>query len=70
MKNKLHKIILSAVVLLNAPVALCQATEPPPPPPTPPPGLPIDAGVVLLFAGALGLALYYFKNINEKKASK
>nr|WP_294939574.1 hypothetical protein [uncultured Flavobacterium sp.] len=56
------------VVLLNASVAFSQEA-PPPPPPTPPPGLPIDAGIVLLLAGAFGLAFYYFKNINTKKAS-
>jgi hypothetical protein len=69
MKNNLHKILMSAVVLLNAPVAFSQE-GPPPPPPTPPPGLPIDAGVVVLLVGALGLAFYYFKNSHTKKASK
>jgi hypothetical protein len=68
MKNSLHKIILSAVVLLNASVAFSQEA-PPPPPPTPPPGLPVDAGIAFLIVGALGLAGYYIKNINTKKAS-
>jgi len=67
MKNSLHKIILSTVVLLNASVAFSQ--EPPPPPPTPPPGLPADAGIAILLVGALGLAIYYLRNINTKKAS-
>lgn len=60
--------MLSVVVLLNASVAFSQEA-PPPPPPTPPPGLPVDAGIAVLLVGALGLAIYYFKNTNTKKAS-
>jgi len=71
MKSALYKKIMYAAVLLNSVVLFAQADEPPtPPPPTPPPGLPVDAGVLLLLVGALGLGFYYFKNMNTKKASK
>lgn len=71
MKSALYKKMLFAVVLLNSVVMFAQTEEPPtPPPPTPPPGLPVDAGVLLLLVGALGLGFYYFKNISNKKASK
>ncbi|HSD14105.1 MAG TPA: hypothetical protein VLB74_05620 [Flavobacterium sp.] len=68
MKNSLQKLIVIAVVLFNVPVVFSQSE--PPPPPTPPPGLPIDTGVAVLLAGALGLAFYYLKNSRTKKASK
>ena len=70
MKNNLHKIVLSLGALLNASLVFSQDGPPEPPPPTPPPGLPVDAGVLLLLVGALGLGFYYFKNISSKKASK
>ncbi|MBP8066591.1 MAG: hypothetical protein KAY31_03875 [Flavobacterium sp.] len=71
MKSAPYKRILFAAVLLNNVVLFAQTEEPPtPPPPTPPPGLPVDAGVLLLLVGALGLGFYYFKNISTKKASK
>ncbi|MEW5676714.1 hypothetical protein ABGT15_10405 [Flavobacterium enshiense] len=70
MKNNLHKIVLSFGALLNASLVFSQSEPPTPPPPTPPPGLPVDAGVLLLLAGALGLGFYYYKNISTKKASK
>ena len=39
---------------------------PPPPPPTPPPGLPIDSGIVFLFAAALFYGIY--KVIKHKQS--
>ncbi len=54
MKKNTLKIVLLVVVLMTAEFIFAQT--PPANRPPPPPGLPIDGGVIALFAVALGYA--------------
>jgi hypothetical protein len=53
-KNMLASILFFFVGLIS----MAQGGTPPPPMPPPPPGLPIDNGIILLFAAALTYGAY------------
>jgi len=59
MKNSTLKIVLFIAVLMMAQVLFAQNTPPNRPPP--PPGLPIDGGILALFAVAFGYAIKKLK---------
>lgn len=53
----INLLILTTLVSLSAYAA--PAGGPPPPPTPPPPGLPINEGVLYLFAAALAYGVYF-----------
>jgi hypothetical protein len=58
MANKYFRVIFLVAFLLVTDIALCQGGLPPPPP-----GLPIDGGILGLFALGVGYAI---KKIHDK----
>lgn len=66
----MNKILTLIIVLFGVQAAIAAEPTPPPPTPPPPPGLPIDAGIVVLFFLALVTGYYLSKvYISNKKGS-
>lgn len=65
----MHKkeILASILFFFIGFVSMAQGATPPPPMPPPPPGLPIDGGVMLFFALALGYGIYKAYKISKKR---
>ncbi|WP_179021395.1 PID-CTERM protein-sorting domain-containing protein [Winogradskyella forsetii] len=67
MQNKY--ILASILVFLVGFGSMAQGDTPPPPMPPPPPGLPIDGGIIALFAIALTYGIYKTFKLSSKKGS-
>jgi hypothetical protein len=64
MKNK--KAVVLILFLSMGFASVAQGATPPPPMPPPPPGLPIDGGLLLLFALAFSFGIYKAYKIANK----
>jgi hypothetical protein len=65
-KNILASIVVFIIGLST--MAQAQQGVPPPPMPPPPPGLPIDDGIIALFAVALLYGVYKLNKIRKELA--